>query len=243
VKRRKEPPPGPFEALRAIKKTLEDEAKKASAEAKAGARPKAPPPSAARPEAPPAAGGPEDDALLFARMFAGVTPLDRSRATLHRPPEDRVDPDRGRRAAENAQRDADAVHERLRALVEDKARFEVSDDGVHVEGRRVDLPPDVMRKLRRGSMPIDARVDLHGMTAAEARQELDVFLRTMRARGERCVLVIHGKGDHSPRGIGILRGEIGAWLSQGSASDAVAAFATARADDGGGGAVYVLLRR
>ena len=65
----------------------------------------------------------------------------------------------------------------------------------------------------------------------------------MRARGERCVLVIHGKGEHSPDGIGVLRGEISAWLSQGAASEHVAAFATAARRDGGEGAVYVLLRR
>jgi DNA-nicking Smr family endonuclease len=65
----------------------------------------------------------------------------------------------------------------------------------------------------------------------------------MRARGERCVLVIHGKGQHSAGGIGVLRGEIAAWLSQGACSASVAAFATARGDDGGEGAMYVLLRK
>jgi DNA-nicking Smr family endonuclease len=59
----------------------------------------------------------------------------------------------------------------------------------------------------------------------------------MRARGERCVLVIHGKG------MGVLRGEIAAWLSQGKAKESVLAFATARQEDGGEGAVYVALRR
>jgi DNA-nicking Smr family endonuclease len=65
----------------------------------------------------------------------------------------------------------------------------------------------------------------------------------MRARGERCVLVIHGKGEHSPQGAGVLRGEMAAWLSQGAASEHVAAFTTAGEHDGGEGAVYVLLRR
>jgi DNA-nicking Smr family endonuclease len=80
------------------------------------------------------------------------------------------------------------------------------------------------------------------MGVREARAQLDLFLRTMRARGERCVLVIHGKGDHSPNGMGVLRGEIAAWLAQGGASQHVAAFATAATSDGGEGAVYVLLR-
>jgi DNA-nicking Smr family endonuclease len=64
----------------------------------------------------------------------------------------------------------------------------------------------------------------------------------MRTRGERCVLVIHGKGENRP-GAGVLRGEIAAWLSQGRAREHVAAFVTANAEDGGEGALYVALRR
>jgi DNA-nicking Smr family endonuclease len=121
-------------------------------------------------------------------------------------------------------------------------RFEVSDDGKRVEGRRIDVPPSLVRELRRGALPIDSRLDLHGLHAEAAHVRLLEFLRTMRTRGERCVLVIHGKGEHSPAG-GVLRGEIAAWLSQGRAREHVAAFTTAQAEDGGEGAVYVALRR
>jgi DNA-nicking Smr family endonuclease len=131
----------------------------------------------------------------------------------------------------------------LRTLADGIDRFEVSDAGERAERRRLDVPLETLRGLRRGRMPIDARIDLHGMTAQQARAQLEFFLKTMRARGERCVLVIHGKGAHSPMGMGILRGEISAWLSQGASSSSVSAFATARQEDGGLGAVYVLLRR
>jgi DNA-nicking Smr family endonuclease len=222
---------GPFEALR----TLKDELR-----ATEGA-PKAPA------EAPPTqpASDPEDDALLFHRLYAGVTPLGRSPGRL---PKDPVD--RSASAARAAGREpgaqeaeADSIRDRLRELVEGQARFEVTDDGERVEGRRVDLPLDALRRLRRGLLPVDARIDLHGMGVKEARGQLELFLRTMRGRGERCALVIHGKGEHSPQGVGVLRGEIAAWLSQGTSSHHVAAFATAREHDGGEGAVYVLLRR
>jgi DNA-nicking Smr family endonuclease len=129
------------------------------------------------------------------------------------------------------------------SVIDADSRFEVTDDGRHVEGRRVDVPPADLRKLRRGQRPVDARLDLHGKTAVEARDEVARFLGAMRARGERCVLVIHGKGKGSPGGSGVLRGEIAAWLSQGPASAHVDAFASADADDGGEGAVYVQLRR
>jgi DNA-nicking Smr family endonuclease len=147
------------------------------------------------------------------------------------------------RASALVDTEAEAVHEHLRSLVDGQARFEVADDGKRVEGRRLDVPIEALRKLRRGLLPIDGRLDLHGMGVQEARAQLALFLRTMRVRGERCVLVIHGKGEHSPQGTGVLRGEIAAWLSQGPSSEHVAAFVTARSDDGGEGAVYVLLRR
>ena len=111
------------------------------------------------------------------------------------------------------------------------------------------MPAEWLRKIRRGLLPVDGRLDLHGLRAEEARTALEEFLRDKRADGERCVLVIHGKGAHTSGGAetrtssGILRGEIAAWLSQGRSSASVAAFATAREDDGGEGAVYVLLRR
>ncbi|HZU81638.1 MAG TPA: hypothetical protein VE987_01920, partial [Polyangiaceae bacterium] len=171
---------GPFEALRAMKDEI-------AARAPAPPAPAAPAP---RKPSPPSEDAPEDEALLFHRLFAGVEPLDRSRGRVSRQPahETSRSPEAagaaGRRR-EAAQAESEAVHERLRALVEPEGRFEVADDGSHVEGRRSDLPADALRRLRRGLLPIDARLDLHGMRLEEARAELAAFLRTMRARGER----------------------------------------------------------
>ncbi len=263
--KKKKPAPGPFDALRPLRDAMQAR-ERADTDAKAGkggngskgnaagasgrkpgARQPAPPPTArdARPTTPAAREGSEDEALLFHRMYAGVEPIDRSRGRVTR---QAMEPSEAaqraaRRGAEKAQQESDAVREHLRTLVEGNERFEVSDDGRRVEGRRIDVPADLLRKLRRGNLPMDGRLDLHGMTVPEARAQLELFLRTMRARGERCVLVIHGRGEHSPHGTGVLRGEIAAWLSQGGASEQVAAFATAQGPDGGEGAVYVLVRR
>jgi DNA-nicking Smr family endonuclease len=227
---------GPFDALRALKEDLEKRDR---------AAPGKTPAPAAIPPRPPARSAPEDDALVMHRLFAGVEPLDRSRGRLPKQAIERSpDIEQLSKKAEDAARiEAEAVHEHLRTLVEGRGRFEVEDDGARVAGRRVDVPFDALRRLRRGLLPIDARIDLHGLRAREARTHLELFLRTMRARGERCVLVIHGKGAHSPDGTGVLRGEIAAWLSQSAGSEHVAAFATATGGDGGEGAVYVLLRR
>ncbi|HSY23429.1 MAG TPA: Smr/MutS family protein [Polyangiaceae bacterium] len=236
----------PFEALRPLKEKMtrkEAEARAAAAGGgKAGAP--APKPAPAR-HAVSAPQDQEDDAMLLRRLFAGVEPLDRTRG---RTSAQTLEPSAEARHAaawgpSKAREEADAVHEHLRALVEGRTKFEVADDGRRVEGRRIDIPHDAVRDLRRGRFPIDGRLDMHGMSIVDARAELESFLRATRARGERCVLVIHGKGSHSPGGSGILRGEIAAWLSQGPASEHIAAFATAQGDDGGEGAVYVMLRR
>ncbi|MDB4934100.1 MAG: Smr domain protein [Labilithrix sp.] len=233
--------------LDAEKKTEEDRQKAAAAKGK----PLPPPPRpAARPEpsrTPPArtATSDLDDEMSFHRMMSGVTPLDGA-AKNRVPVTTEVKPGEQRmKAAEvkaKAAVEAEQALAHLHSIVDDAARFEVSDDGQRVEGRRVDVPPDLVRSLRRGMLPVDGRLDLHGLTAHQAQDRLVEFLRTMRARNERCVLVIHGKGERVA-GSGVLRGEIAAWLSQGKAREHVAAFATARDDDGGEGAVYVALRR
>jgi DNA-nicking Smr family endonuclease len=239
----------PLAGLEAFKAKLEAE-KKAEVEARAKAKlppkpaPRPPPP---RPPSGAGAGGSSaDDELSFHRMMSGVVPLDagsgrvgKTEGASGRAP--RVEPADLRK---KAQAEAEEVLEHLHHLVDDAARFEVTDDGKRVEGRRSDVAPSVLRALRRGLLPIDARLDLHGLSAADAKERVLGFLRSERARGERCVLVIHGKGHHSSgAGGGVLRGEIAAWLSQGRAREHVAAFATAREEDGGEGAVYVALRR
>lgn len=210
------------------------------------------PPEAAKPAPPPKAPPPPEpsrddlsasDQELLRQFLAGTVPLDaksnripRTASSLDRrvvvptqgPP--LPDPD-------------DEARARLRALVEGTSTFEVVDDGSRIEGRRADVDPRTLRRLRHGVMPIDARIDLHGMSRDEAKRAVEDFLARRRHAYERVVLIIHGKGEHSPRGMGVLRGEVGAWLSEGPASRHVACFATARDEDGGGGAVYVLLRR
>jgi DNA-nicking Smr family endonuclease len=230
--------------LDADKKAEEERQKAATAKGKPLPPPRAAPPPR-RPEPARTSTSDLDDEMSFHRMMSGVTPLDGAAknrvpvTTEVRPGEQRL------KAAEvkaKAAVEAEQALAHLHSIVDDVARFEVSDDGRHVEGRRVDAPADLVRSLRRGMLPIDGRLDLHGLSAQQAQERLVEFLRTMRARNERCVLVIHGKGERVP-GAGVLRGEIAAWLSQGRAREHVAAFATARDDDGGEGAVYVALRR
>lgn len=96
-----------------------------------------------------------------------------------------------------------------------------------------------LRRLRRGHWRIQAQLDLHGFTRDEARLELAAFLNDSNQRGFRCVCVIHGKGLSSKHGGPVLKRRIGSWLSQ---REDVLAFCQARPEDGGSGAVLVLLK-
>jgi DNA-nicking Smr family endonuclease len=97
-------------------------------------------------------------------------------------------------------------------------------------------------RLRRGRHPIEARLDLHGMTQAEAHRALAAFLEGARARGRRCVLVITGRGLGSPGG-GSLKREVPRWLEEAGLRPLLLATAPARPEHGGAGALYLLLRR
>ena len=100
------------------------------------------------------------------------------------------------------------------------------------------------QRLGRGRIAIDARIDLHGLTQAEAFAQLTAFLRRARREGARTVLVITGKGAMDERdGRGVLRRQVPLWLSSSGLREGVIAFAPAHAEHGGSGALYVRLRR
>jgi DNA-nicking Smr family endonuclease len=105
--------------------------------------------------------------------------------------------------------------------------------------RRPGIGIDVARKLRRGHWSIQSEIDLHGLRREDAREALAAFLREAVRQGLRCVRVVHGKGLGSPGKTPVLKGKVHGWLVQ---KNEVLAFVQARADEGGAGAVVVLLK-
>jgi DNA-nicking Smr family endonuclease len=95
-------------------------------------------------------------------------------------------------------------------------------------------------RLKRGRRPVEARLDLHGLTQAEAHRALAAFIAGSRATGRRCVLVITGHGRLSG---GVLKAAVPRWLDEPDLRRAVLAIAPAWPQHGGAGALYVLLRR
>ncbi len=97
-------------------------------------------------------------------------------------------------------------------------------------------------RLRRGQLPVEARLDLHGYTQDQAHSALDHFLGEAQARSLRCVLVITGKGTTTDSG-GVLRAQVPRWLNEPANRARVLAFDYAQPKHGGLGALYVLMRR
>lgn len=104
-------------------------------------------------------------------------------------------------------------------------------------------------KMTRGKLQPEARIDLHGMTLAEAHPELIHFILNAQSQGLRLVLVITGKGKRRddtgpiPQRMGALRHQVPHWLHLPPLGPAVLQVSEAHLKHGGGGAYYVYLRR
>jgi DNA-nicking Smr family endonuclease len=107
------------------------------------------------------------------------------------------------------------------------------------------LPRKIKQRIARGRHAIDGRLDLHGMTQAEAHDALLGFLTGRQARGGRVVLVITGKGggDGAYGGRGVLKRMVPLWLRLPEFRSLVVGFEDAAIGHGGEGALYVSLRR
>jgi DNA-nicking Smr family endonuclease len=165
----------------------------------------------------------------FARAVGPVAPL---RAHGRALPEARaIEPVPRQRQADEAQALAASLSDEL-----DVTTLLDTDDSLAF--RRPGIGADVLARLRRGQWAIQRHIDLHGLTRDAAREALAAFIRQAARDGLRCVRIVHGKGNGSPGREPVLKGKVRAWLVQKSE---VIAFAQARADEGGHGAVIVLL--
>ncbi|HWP11610.1 MAG TPA: Smr/MutS family protein [Ramlibacter sp.] len=167
---------------------------------------------------------------LFVRAAGAVQPM-RAHSRVHlapeRPPpvaaQQRMDDQRVLREAISDDFDAGTLLD-----VDDALSF-----------RRPGIGPDVTRRLRKGDWSIQGEIDLHGLRREEAREALSAFVREAHRRGWRCVRVVHGKGLGSPGKAPVLKGRVQSWLVQ---KNEVLAFVQARGDEGGAGALVVLLK-
>lgn len=99
--------------------------------------------------------------------------------------------------------------------------------------------PAILGKLRRGDWVVQKHIDLHGLVSDEARAYVSEFISDCKKRGIRCVRIVHGKGLGSRNKEPVLKNKVRGWLMQ---KDEVIAYAQAKQQDGGSGAVIVLLK-
>ena len=177
----------------------------------------------------PPAHPPDDDVGLFRRLMSGARPLR----------QDAVPPSPSRPAPRARSRRRDE-REVLRESLEADVESMQSASGENLSYRSSSVGRRSFRKLTRGGFSVQSQIDLHGLTAAEAKTALAEFIDGSVSRGHLCVRVIHGKGLGSGERGPILKRKVDTWLRQWKTD---LAFTSARQVDGGTGAVYVLLRK
>src|ERR1700754_4458399 len=128
------------------------------------------------------------------------------------------------------------------AVLQESLHTDVSDpelaSGEELVFAREGIQKIILRKLRRGQYQVQAEIDLHGLTVAEAKQAVRTFLANALERHFRCVRIIHGKGLRSGHKGPVLKSAISGVLQR---IGPVLAYVSARQVDGGTGALYVLL--
>jgi DNA-nicking Smr family endonuclease len=171
----------------------------------------------------------DEDRALFRAAVRDAKPLKQPK----RPPE------RDRRRPRAAARRADEARVLADLLAFDAHDLDV-ESGDELGFRREGISDAVLRRLRRGEYSIRDEIDLHGLTQDEARAALGAFLAEAVAQGQRCVRIIHGKGLGSGHRGPVLKSAVNRWLRR---HGHVVAFCSARRNEGGTGALYVLLAR
>lgn len=150
----------------------------------------------------------------------------------------------GKKAAQRVARSAEvnpSPTPRARAAGHESLQVERESNGI-VTGKRAGAHRSILDALEDPKLEVEAECDLHGLTAREAEREVQRFIRHCQQSGKRWVLIIAGKGLHSPRGKGTLADRVVQWLSRGAPARFVEAFQTAPRRLGGQGAFVVRLR-
>ncbi|MBW1974496.1 MAG: Smr/MutS family protein [Deltaproteobacteria bacterium] len=178
-----------------------------------------------------------DEDELFRQAMQDVTPLDTN-------DHQRIPPPRPTQTfPRNFQRSEQEAYAQLAGLISGEISFDLYYTDEYVEGAVHGLPFKILRKLRRGEFSYQDYLDLHGYTRKEAKLKVLSFIDRAYKKGYRCVLIIPGRGLNSANGKSVLKEGLIKWLTHGSLRNIVLAFSSARACDGGLGALYVLLRR
>jgi DNA-nicking Smr family endonuclease len=172
-----------------------------------------------------------DEQALFREAMQGTKPIARHKRMAALPPPARP---------ESAEGPSPATRAKMTPVARPAPPPAPKEKPALNAGRIADLDKRTGERFKRGEMAIDARIDLHGLTQAEAHDRLQAFLARTASDGKRCVLIVTGKGAG---GWGVLRDSVPRWLNEPALRRHLLAFAQAQPRHGGAGALYVLLKR
>jgi DNA-nicking Smr family endonuclease len=178
-----------------------------------------------------------DDEGIFRSAMSGITPISAPKG------EKVMASGKTKKPSHRISDVEEEVIAHLQNLVAGSIDMDFSFSDEYIEGAISGIGRNTMKKLKRGELPVQAHIDLHGLTKKDAEEAVRRFLITSHYRGLRCVLIIHGRGLNSPDSIPVLKERIPVWLNRGPARKIVMAFSSAQPYDGGTGAIYVLLRK
>lgn len=227
----------PFKnALGSLKQQLVEQDKLKASKPQAAPRPAPPPPPTRKQKAMAA-----DDATALSLAMQGVKPLTGGRPERVPGTTPRVATRTDKVAPFAGGAEADA-RRRLEALVAENVSFQIERDRDYVRGLRTGSQARVLRELAR-KLRANRTLDLHGMIQRDAREAVVHFVRGSFRDGLDILRIVHGKGNHSEGGQGVLRDAVVLALTETVAAQNVLAFVTAPEPLGGSGALLVELKR
>src|SRR5262245_55030258 len=173
------------------------------------------------------------DSELFEQSMQDVTPLGWSSISTRSVPIE----------IPNPQESEDEGLQLLTDFVNGRVPIDVVVSGEYVEGAPDPRGKRWLEPLRTGHFAVQAHLDLHGLSLLDARDQFEKFIRNCLWQAYGCVRIVHGRGQHSTDGHPLLKEHVQKWLCSRRMSRHVVAYTSARLRDGGGGALYVLLKR
>jgi len=159
----------------------------------------------------------------------GVKPLKQDKIAPYRKP---LDPTPRQRLL-----DDERVMQELLDESDETVSYESGDE---LKFLRSGFSTRLLKKLRRGDYAIQDELDLHGLVTSEAKQQTHGFINECAADGVRAVRIVHGKGRNSPGRVPVIKNMLIGWLGK---NQHVIGVVSTPANDGGSGAVYVLLNK
>lgn len=209
-----------------LKKVLAPKPEAAPQQSKQAAPP--PPPKPKKGSA-----APDDEEEMFLMAMGGVTPIV-NRGSAAPPPKDL----RPKIASDEAEALA-----QLAELVTAQGAFTVVATDSAIEAAAPGVDQRLIASVRKGNFPVQGKLDVTKVPLVDAPNQVERFLADARRDGKRCVLLVLSTAPDARPQLPVLKDQLKGWISRGRIAKSVLAFATARPQDGGAGALYVLLRR